>query len=113
MSATRRATASSRCSARSPLPTSRLPCCGVRGDPRGQLRYMRKALSGLLVNGIAASGRCIHEREHEDITTRAGGRGSRFWSSGGVFHRWSKRSRPTMSYAVNRNADVCCCYKSL
>ena len=102
----------------------------------GQLRCVRKALSGLLVNDTAASGRRIHEREHEDITTRAGGRGSRFWSSGGVFHRWSRRSGLTMSYAgrlfngmplkmdkytnlflfltaVNRNADVCCCYKSL
>ena len=99
MSATRRATASSRCSARSPSPTSRLPCCGARGDPRGQLHCVCKALSGLLVNGTAASGRRIHEREHEDITTRAGGRGSRFWSSGGVFHRWSRRSGLTMSYA--------------
>jgi hypothetical protein len=47
----------------------------------GQLRRARKALSdpsGLLVNDTAASGCRLHEREHEDITTRAGGRGSRF-----------------------------------
>jgi hypothetical protein len=35
--------------------------------------------SMLLVDDTSASGRRLHEREHEDITIRAWGWGSRFW----------------------------------
>ena len=45
------------------------------GGGGGAWRSTRASSSVLLVDDTAASGRRLHEREHEDITIRAGGLG--------------------------------------